>query len=82
FAFRLSSFFTTTDQYIDRIAAAPICLSISRSFLTSLINKIPRYLNSSTWDKNSPPTWRGQATLFWSSTMALDLEVLILIPAA
>ncbi len=46
------------------------------------MNKTPRYLNSSTWGKNSPPTWRGQATRFRSSTMALDLEVLILIPTA
>lgn len=29
-----------------------------------------RYLNYSTWSKVSPPTWRVQATLFWSETMA------------
>uniref|UniRef100_A0A7N8XC51 AarF domain-containing protein kinase 1 n=1 Tax=Mastacembelus armatus TaxID=205130 RepID=A0A7N8XC51_9TELE len=49
-ALRLSSFFTMTDQYNDSIAAdtVPIHLSFSRSILSSLINKTPRYLNSST----------------------------------
>ncbi|KAI3363652.1 hypothetical protein L3Q82_001194 [Scortum barcoo] len=55
FAFRLSSFFTTTRSgtfsRTDRITAdaAPIRLSISRSIFPSLVNKTPRYLNSSTW---------------------------------
>ncbi|KAI3358198.1 hypothetical protein L3Q82_003201 [Scortum barcoo] len=46
-----SSFFTTTVRYTDRIChadAAPIRLSISRSIFPSLVNKTPRYLNSST----------------------------------
>ncbi len=42
--------------------AAPIRLTISRSMLSSLVNKTPRYLNSSTCSRNSPPTWSGQAT--------------------
>ncbi|KAF7648546.1 hypothetical protein LDENG_00155150 [Lucifuga dentata] len=46
---------------------APICLSISRSILPSLVNKTLRYLNFSIWGRNSPPvscrapwpqTWR------------------------
>ncbi|MED6272243.1 hypothetical protein CHARACLAT_028171, partial [Characodon lateralis] len=31
--------------------------------------------------KDSPPTWRAQATFFWLRTMTLDLKKLILIPA-
>ncbi|KAI3362909.1 hypothetical protein L3Q82_011504 [Scortum barcoo] len=80
------SFFTmTVVQYIDRITAeaAPIRLSISRSiFSLTFVNKTPRYLISSTFGRTSPPTRRGHATLFWSRTMASDLEVMILIPAA
>ncbi|MEQ2308988.1 hypothetical protein AMECASPLE_034007 [Ameca splendens] len=43
-----SSLFTKTDWYSVPItaAAAPIHLSISRSILPSLVNKTPRYLNS------------------------------------
>ena len=83
FAFRLSSLFTMTDWYNDGItaAAAPIRLSVSRSILPSLMNKTPRYFNSTTWGRSSPPTQREQATFFQSRTMASDLEVLILIPA-
>uniref|UniRef100_A0A3P9IJ68 Inter-alpha-trypsin inhibitor heavy chain 3 n=1 Tax=Oryzias latipes TaxID=8090 RepID=A0A3P9IJ68_ORYLA len=36
--------------------AASILLSISCSGLPSPVNKTPRYLNSSTWGKNTPPT--------------------------
>ncbi len=50
--------------------------------LPSLVNKTPRYLNSSTWGSNTPPTCSGQATLFRLRTMASDLEALILIPTA
>ncbi|KAI3352321.1 hypothetical protein L3Q82_005288 [Scortum barcoo] len=60
----------------------PPSKSISRSIFPSLMNKTPRYLNSSTLGRTSPPTQRGHATLFRSRTMASDLEVLILIPAA
>uniref|UniRef100_A0A8C4X7D6 HTH CENPB-type domain-containing protein n=1 Tax=Erpetoichthys calabaricus TaxID=27687 RepID=A0A8C4X7D6_ERPCA len=62
--------------------AAPIRLSISRSILPSLVNKTPRYLNSSTWGRISLPTLRGHSTLFRLRTIVSDLEVLILIPAA
>ncbi|XP_060894277.1 uncharacterized protein LOC132974322 [Labrus mixtus] len=62
--------------------AEPIRLSISRSILPSLVNKTPRYLNSSTWGKDSLPTRRAQSTYFRQRTMASDLEVLTLIPAA
>ncbi|KAK3533720.1 hypothetical protein QTP70_024318, partial [Hemibagrus guttatus] len=74
----------TIDRHIDRITAAPalIHLSISRSILPSPVNKTPRYLNFSTRGRNSPPTWRVQATFFRLRTMASDLEVLTLIPAA
>ncbi|KAF7653075.1 hypothetical protein LDENG_00087680 [Lucifuga dentata] len=45
--------------------AAPIRLSISRSILPSLMNKTPRYLNSSVWGRNSPPfSYRAP----WSQT--------------
>ena len=47
----------------------------------SLVNKTPRYLNSSTW-RISSPTRRVHSTLFRLRTMDSDLEVLILIPAA
>uniref|UniRef100_A0A8C6TKN6 Sushi domain containing 2 n=1 Tax=Neogobius melanostomus TaxID=47308 RepID=A0A8C6TKN6_9GOBI len=49
---------TKSIRYSDRITAdaAPIRLSISRSIRPSLVNKTPRYLNSSTWGKDSPPT--------------------------
>ncbi|TWW62611.1 hypothetical protein D4764_04G0012580, partial [Takifugu flavidus] len=76
------SFFTTTDRLSARITAdtAPIRLSISRSILPSLVNKIPRYLNSST--RISSPTRRRHSTFFQARTMDSDLEVLIRIPAA
>ncbi|KAI3357200.1 hypothetical protein L3Q82_015658 [Scortum barcoo] len=47
---KLSSSFTMTVRYTGRITAdaAPIHLSISRSIFPSLVNKTPRYLNSST----------------------------------
>ncbi|KAL3987830.1 uromodulin [Sarotherodon galilaeus] len=79
-----SSLFTTTDQYSVRItaAAAPIHLSISRSLLPSLVNKIVRYLNSSTWGRNSSLTQSEHSTLFRLRIMASDLEVLILTPTA
>ncbi|TWW80169.1 hypothetical protein D4764_10G0011990 [Takifugu flavidus] len=73
---------------IDRLSAritadaAPIRLSISRSILPSLVNKIPRYLNSSTWGRTSSPTQRRHSTFFPARTMDYDLEVLIRIPAA
>ncbi|KAK0134371.1 hypothetical protein N1851_030055 [Merluccius polli] len=77
-----SSLFTTTDPCRVRITAdaAPIRLSISRSILSSLMNKTPRYLNSSTWGRISSPTRRVHSTLFRLRTMDSDLEVLILIP--
>ena len=50
--------------------------------LPSLMNNTPRYLNSSTWGRSSPPTQWEQVTSFRLRAMALDLEVLILIPAA
>ena len=76
--------FTRTDQYSAcfTAAAAPIRLSISRSTLPSLVNKTPRYLNSFAWGRQFVPTWREQSTGFRQSTMASDLEVLTLIPAA
>jgi len=39
-------------------------------------------LNSFTWGRHSVPTWREQSTGFRQSTIASDLEVLTLIPAA
>ncbi|KAK3507828.1 hypothetical protein QTP70_001195 [Hemibagrus guttatus] len=77
----LSSFFTTTVRYIDRItaAAALIHLSVSRSILPSIVHKTPRYF--STCGRYTSPTWRGQANFFQSRTMASNLEVLILITA-
>lgn len=48
-----------------------ICLSHAL-FIASLLNKIPRCLNSSTRGKVSPFTWREHSTLFWEKTMALD----------
>ena len=57
--------------------AAPIRLAISRSILPSLVNKTPRYLNSSTWGRISSPTRRVHSTLFRLRTMDLDLKVLI-----
>ena len=59
--------------------AAPICPSIYRSILPSLVNKTPRYLNSSTWGRISSPTRRRQSTFFRPRTTASDLEVPILI---
>ena len=43
---------------------APIRVSISRSNLPSLENKIPKYLNSSAWGRDSSPTWREHSTFF------------------
>lgn len=45
----------------------------------SLINKIPRFLNSSTRANVSSLTWREYLALFWEGTVALDFEVLIFI---
>lgn len=45
--------------------AAPIRLSVSHSVCPSQVNKTPRYLNSSTLSRVSPPTRSGQATSFW-----------------
>uniref|UniRef100_A0A3P9I0V7 Si:dkey-23c22.5 n=1 Tax=Oryzias latipes TaxID=8090 RepID=A0A3P9I0V7_ORYLA len=42
----------------------------------------PRYLNSSTRGRDTPPTERWTATFLLSRTMASDLAVLTLIPAA
>uniref|UniRef100_A0A8C2WQY3 THAP domain-containing protein 1 n=1 Tax=Cyclopterus lumpus TaxID=8103 RepID=A0A8C2WQY3_CYCLU len=50
--------------------------------LPSLVNKTPRYLNSFAWGRQFAPTWREQSAGFRQSTMASDLEVLTLIPAA
>lgn len=44
-------------------------LSVSPSIFPSLMNKTPRYLNCCTWGRTSPPTWRGQNTLFRARTM-------------
>ncbi len=76
--------FTTTDRYIDRTTAeaAPIRLSISRSILPSLVNKTPKILKLVHLWQDLSTNLRGQATFFRLSTMALDLEALILIPAA
>ncbi|KAL6484165.1 hypothetical protein MHYP_G00062100 [Metynnis hypsauchen] len=70
------SLFTTTVRYSDRITAAacPSLRPISRSFFPSLVNKTPRYLNSSTWGKSFPPTWSRHAILFRAKTMDSDLE--------
>ncbi|TWW73494.1 hypothetical protein D4764_15G0008880 [Takifugu flavidus] len=78
------SLFTTTDQCRVLITAdaAPIRLSIFCSILPSLVNKTPRYLNSSTWGRISSLTRRRHSTYFQLRTMASDLEVLIFIPAA
>lgn len=54
-------------------------LSLSCSMLPSIDNKIPRYLNSSTWDRGYELTWREYANFFLAKIL---LEVLILIPAA
>ncbi|MEQ2285204.1 hypothetical protein AMECASPLE_029444 [Ameca splendens] len=59
-----------------------IHLSISCSILPSLMNKTPRYLNSSTCGRNYPPIRRGQAIMFSIKSMSSDLEGLILISAA
>ena len=64
-AFWFSSLFTTTDWSSTLITAdqAPIHLSIFRSNLPSLVNKIPRYFNSSARGRDSSPT-RESSTLF------------------
>ncbi|TWW69276.1 hypothetical protein D4764_18G0000820 [Takifugu flavidus] len=76
------SLFTTTDRCRVHITAdaAPIHLSISCSILPSLVNKTPRY--SSTQGRISSLTRRRHSTFFQFRPMALDLEVLIFIPAA
>ncbi|MEQ2256329.1 hypothetical protein ILYODFUR_023140 [Ilyodon furcidens] len=76
FAFRLSSLFTTTDRHSLPITAAgtPIHLSISCSILPSLMNKTPRYLNSSTGTNLE----RASDTC----TLASNFAVLIFILAA
>ena len=48
------------------------------SIYPSLVNKTPRYLNSSTWGRIFFLTRRVHSTLFWLRTMVSDLEVLIL----
>lgn len=48
----------------------------------SLMNKMLRYLNYSTWWGNSFLTLSGHSTLFQLRNMALDFDVHILIPAA
>ncbi|TWW62753.1 hypothetical protein D4764_04G0014000 [Takifugu flavidus] len=76
-----------TLKAIDQLSAhitvdgAPIRLLISRSILPSLVNKIPKYLNSSNWGRTSSPTQRRHSTFFRARTMDSDLEVLICIPA-
>ena len=60
-----------TDAKSAWLQTAPICLSISCSLFPSLMNKIPRYLNSFTWDRISFPTWRRY--FFQLRTMASDL---------
>ncbi|TWW62416.1 hypothetical protein D4764_04G0010630 [Takifugu flavidus] len=57
--------------------AAPIHLSIFRSILLSLMNKILRYLNSSTRGRTSSRTRRRHSTFFRVRTMDSDFEVLI-----
>ncbi|TWW80239.1 hypothetical protein D4764_01G0000540 [Takifugu flavidus] len=59
------------DRLSDRITAdaALIRLSISRSILPSLVNKIARYLNSSTWGRTSSPTPRRHSTFFQARTI-------------
>ncbi|KAF7644026.1 hypothetical protein LDENG_00229360 [Lucifuga dentata] len=67
--FWLSSLFTKMVRYSVRRTsdAAPICLSISHSILPSLVNKTPRYLNSSVWGSDSSLTWREQSTFSYSA---------------
>lgn len=50
-------------------------------FIPLLMNKTPRYLNS-TWQRDSSPTQSGHSTLSQLRKMAWDLEVLIFIPTA
>ena len=73
--------FSTTDHtsVLITVDKAPIHLSITRSKLPSLVNKIPRYLNSSTWGRDSSRTQREHSTLFWLRTMTSDLEDLTFI---
>ena len=55
------------------------CCSNSRPIIPSLVNKTQRYF---IWGKDSFPNQSRQTTGFLQRTMASDLEVLILIPAA
>lgn len=48
----------------------------------SLVNKTHWFLISSTWGSNSLPTRSGQSIVFKLRTMALDFEVVTLIPTA
>lgn len=79
-AFRLSSSFTTTEQYSERIAAdtAPTRRSLSHCFLTH--PEILEFMHQ----KQGLSTYlqRESYIFFWLGTMTLDLEVLILITAA
>lgn len=58
--------------------AVPNCLSIYYSILPPVLNKTPRYLNSSTWGSDPSPTQSRQFILFWLRAMASDFEVLML----
>ena len=60
--------------------ASAIRLLIFRSIYPLLMNKTPRYLNSSTWGRICSPTQRRHSTFLGLRTMPLDLEALILIP--
>ncbi|XP_075935590.1 WD repeat-containing protein 91 isoform X1 [Anarhichas minor] len=75
---QISSLFTTTVRYNARsnADAATNRLSISRSILPSLMNKIPRYFDSLALGSDSLPTQRVQSIIFRQRTMVSDLEIL------
>lgn len=48
----------------------------TKQIFPSLLNGTPRYLNSVTWDSNSPFNQRKQSTVFWRRQHGSDLELL------